>query len=162
MNDNENTLPMQIEMHERRLVDTSTGEEFVVDNYAKAIYGMKNFWKCYLMDFLSILGIVDNRQVDIFIYIVENTNPSNNIFIGTYKKIADDLECSTGTIATIMKKLKEHNFVKKLQNGVWFVNPKILMRGSERKRQLMISYYRTDKPINSTTRNRTKKTEDKK
>ena len=38
------------------------------------------------MDFLSILGIIDNKQVDIFIYIVENTNQSNNVFLGTYKK----------------------------------------------------------------------------
>ena len=70
----------------RELLDTQTGEIIWVDQITKRTYGTKNFWKCYLMDFLTVLGIIDSRQLDIFIYIVENTNPSNNIFIGTYKK----------------------------------------------------------------------------
>lgn len=72
----------------RELVDMETGEQILVDQITKRTYGVKNFWKCYLMDFLSILGIIDSKQVDIFIYVVENTNPNNNTFIGTYKKLA--------------------------------------------------------------------------
>ena len=87
-----------------------------VDQITKMVYGQKNFWKCYLMDFLSVLGILDSKQVDVFIYIVENTNQSNNIFLGTYNKIAQDVGVCRQTIATIMKKLQEHNFIKKLQS----------------------------------------------
>lgn len=71
---------------QRELIDRETGELITVEQVNKLVYGTKNFWKCYLMDFLSILGIIDNKQVDIFIYIVENTNQSNNVFLGTYKK----------------------------------------------------------------------------
>lgn len=149
----------ELSINERHLLDKATGEEFIVDNFAKRIYGVKNFWKCYLMDFLSVLGIVDNRQVDVFIYIAENTSPYDNTFVGTYRKIATDLGCSTTTVNKIMKKLQEHQFVKKLQNGAWLVNPKILMRGNERKRQIMLSYFLTDEPINAITHSRTKKTE---
>ena len=70
---------------QRELIDRETGELITVEQVNKLVYGTKNFWKCYLMDFLSILGIIDNKQVDIFIYIVENTNQSNNVFLGTYK-----------------------------------------------------------------------------
>ena len=111
----------------RELVDTQTGEVIWVDQITKRTYGTKNFWKCYLMDFLTVLGIIDSRQLDIFIYIVENTNASNNTFIGTYKKISKDTGCSSTTIARIMKKLQENNFIKKVQNGVWLVNPNILI-----------------------------------
>lgn len=143
----------------RELIDTQTGEYIYVDQITKRIYGAKAFWKCYLMDFLSVLGIFDNRQVDIFIYIVENTNKATNLFIGTYAKIAKDLGCSSTTIATTMRKLKNNGFVKKVQNGVWMVNPNILMKGNDHKRQILLSYYADDEPVNQITMSRTKRHE---
>ena len=83
------------------------------------------------MDFLTVLGTIDSRQLDVFVYIAENTNPSNNTFIGTYTKISKDVGVSSRTIAKIMKKLQENNFIKKVQNGVWLVNPNILMKGGD-------------------------------
>ena len=120
-----------------------------VDQITKMVYGSKNFWKCYLMDFLSVLGIMDSKQVDIFIYIVENTNQSNNVFLGTYDKIAKDVGVSRPTIAKIMKRM---------QNGAWLVNPTILMKGNDNKRQILLSYYESEEPINEITMSRTKRT----
>ena len=100
----------------RRLLDEDTGERILVDQITKRSYGTKQFWKCYLMDFLNVLGIIDNKQVDIFIYIVENTNQSTNMFVGTYKKIAEDVKASSATIAKIMKKL--HFTITNLRNRI--------------------------------------------
>lgn len=144
---------------QRHLVDLDNGEHIIVDQITKRVYGTKNFWKCYLMDFLSVLGIIDSRQLDVFIFIVENTNPSNNTFIGTYKKISEEVHCSSRTIARIMKKLQDNNFIKKVQNGVWLVNPNILMKGNDTKRQILLSYYEEDEPINKITFSRTKRAE---
>ena len=141
----------------RELVDTETGEKILVDQITKRVYGTKNFWKVYLMDFLTVLGIIDSKQVDIFIYIVENTNQSNNIFLGTYEKIANDVGVSKPTIAKIMKKLQENKFVKKVQNGAWLVNPNILMKGNDSKRQILLNYYDSEEPINEITMTRTKR-----
>lgn len=143
---------------QRNLVDTETGEQIIVDQITKRVYGSKNFWKCYLMDFLAILGVFDSKQVDVFIYIVENTNQSNNMFIGTYKKIAKDVNVSEATIAKIMKKLQQNNFIKRVQNGAWLVNPNILMKGNDTKRQVLLSYYQNENPIDSITVARTKQT----
>lgn len=140
----------------RELLDVETGEKIWVDQITKRTYGTKNFWKCYLMDFLTVLGIIDSKQLDIFIYIVENTNQSNNLFIGTYKKIAKDVGASSRTIATIMKKLQEQGFIKKAQNGVWIVNPNILMKGNDTKRQILLSYYESDEPMEQITYSRNK------
>jgi predicted transcriptional regulator len=142
---------------QRTLLDTDTGEQIVVDQITKRVYGTKNFWKVYLMDFLSILGIFDSKQVDVFIYIVENTSQADNRFIGTYKKIAEDVNVSQTTIATIMKKLQTNNFIKKVQNGCWLVNPNILMKGNDTKRQVLLSYFESDKPIDEITVARTKR-----
>ena len=140
----------------RELMDTQTGEVIWVDQITKRTYGTKNFWKCYLMDFLTVLGIIDSKQLDIFIYIVENTQQANNTFIGTYTKIAKDVGVSRPTIAAIMKKLQENNFIKKVQNGVWLVNPNILMKGNDTKRQILLSYYESSEPVDQLTFRRTK------
>lgn len=146
-----------IGQRKRELLDTETGEIIHVDQITKRTYGTKNFWKCYLMDFLSVLGIIDSKQLDIFIYIVENTNQANNTFLGTYKKIAKDVGVSEPTIAKIMKKLQENNFIKRLQAGAWLVNPNILMKGNDTKRQILLSYYESEEPINQVTMSRTKR-----
>lgn len=140
----------------KQLQDLDTGEVIWVDQITKRTYGTKNFWKCYLMDFLTVLGIIDSKQLDVFIYIVENTNQASNTFIGTYTKIAADVGVSRPTIAAIMKKLQNNNFIKKVQNGVWLVNPNILMKGNDTKRQILLSYYESDEPINQMTFRRTK------
>lgn len=143
----------------RELVDVQTGEQILVDQITKRVYGSKNFWKMYLMDFLTILGIIDSKQLDVFIYICENTNESNNIFIGTYDKISKDTDTSRPTIAKIMKKLQENHFIKKVQNGVWIVNSNILMKGNDNKRQILLSYFESDEPIDTITYSRTKRDE---
>ena len=142
---------------QKNYIDADTGELVTVDQISKRVYGTKNFWKCYLMDFLTVLGIIDSKQLDIFIYIAENTNQSNNTFIGTYTKIAKDVEVSRPTIAKIMKKLQENNFIKKVQNGVWLVNPNILMKGNDTKRQILLSYYQSEEPIDQLTMKRSKR-----
>lgn len=152
----ENTQTL-VGQRRRNLQDLETGELMTVDQITKMVYGSKNFWKCYLMDFLSVLGILDSKQVDVFIYIVENTNQSNNTFLGTYRKIASDLHCSLDTVTRIMKKLQENNFIRKIQNGAYVVNPNILMKGNDTKRQILLSYYESEEPIDKITMSRTKR-----
>lgn len=141
----------------RELLDVQTGEQIFVDQITKRVYGSKNFWKCYLMDFLTILGIIDSKQLDVFIFIVENTNQATNTFLGTYDHIAKQVGVSRPTIAKIMKKLQENNFIKKIQNGAWLVNPNILMKGNDNKRQILLSYYESEEPINEISMSRTKR-----
>lgn len=125
----------------KKLQDLETGEVMEVDQITKRALGQKQFWKVYLIDFLQILGLAESKQIDVIIYILENTEASNNTFIGTYKKIAKDANVSEPTIAKIMKKLQENNFIKKISSGVWQVSPLIMMKGNEYKKQLLLNYY---------------------
>lgn len=136
-----------VETKRRELVDQETGEKIIANHIVKKVYGCKHFWKIYLMDFMSALGIFDNKQLDVFVYIAENTNPSNNTFLGTYKHISESVHVSQPTIARIMKKLQENNIIKRIQNGAWLVNPNILMKGDDTKRQILLSYYNEPDPI---------------
>ena len=125
----------------KELIDKETGEVIEVDQITKKVYGQKNFWKLYLSDFLPVLGIVESKQVDILIYILENTHPSTNMYIGTYKTIRKNTKASETTIAKVIKKLQEQKFLKKIQNGLWQVSPNIMMKENENKRQLLLSYF---------------------
>ena len=143
----------------RNLVDQDTGELIQVDQITKRVYGVKQFWKVYLMDFLSVLGIIDSRQLDVFIYIAENTNSATNLFIGTYDKIGKETGVSRQTISRIMKKLQENHFIHKIQQGVWAVNPNILMKGNDTKRQILLSYYENKEPVQQVEISRQKRPE---
>ena len=126
---------------QRQLQDLDSGEIIHVEQITKRVYGQKAFWKVYLMDFLQILGILDSRQLDILVYILERTEASNNTFIGTYKKIEADIGVSSKTISKVMNKLQEKKFIKRVQNGVWQISPNIMMKGSDHKKQLLLSYF---------------------
>ena len=125
----------------KRLLDQDTGELIEVDQITKRALGQKQFWKIYLMDFLQILGVLDSKQIDILIYILEHTEAANNTFIGTYTKIQAEVGVSRPTVATVMKKLQDNGFIKRVQNGVWQVSPNIMMKGSEHKKSLLLNYY---------------------
>lgn len=125
----------------KRLIDEETGERIEVEQITKRALGQKQFWKIYLMDFLQVLGLLDSKQVDILIYILENTEQANNTFIGTYDKIQAAVGVSRGTVAAVMTKLQQNNFISKVQNGVWQVSPHIMMKGSEHKKSLLLNYY---------------------
>jgi predicted transcriptional regulator len=125
----------------RSLVDLETGEQIEVQQIVKRVYGQKNFWKVYLLDFLQVLGILDSKQVDVFIYILQNTEPSNNTFIGSQRKIAEKADVSYDTVSRIMRKLQKVGFIKQIQRGVYQISAEIMMKGSDYKKQLLLSYY---------------------
>ena len=131
----------------KRLVDQETGEVIEVDQITKRALGQKQFWKLYLVDFLQVLGVLDSKQVDVLIYILENTKSSDNTYIGTYRKTAEGSGVSLDTATKVMRKLQEQKdgngkpFLSRVQNGVYQVNPLIMMKGSEHKKNLLLNYY---------------------
>jgi len=122
-------------------IDEETGEKIKAEQITKRAYGQKHFWKVYLADFLQILGLAESKQIDVLIYILDNTEQANNTFVGTYKKIAKEAKVSEPTIAKIMRKLQEGKFITKVQNGVWQVSPEIMMKGNEHKKSIILNYY---------------------
>ncbi len=77
---------------EKVYIDTETGEKIYAEQITKRAYGQKQFWKIYLIDFLHILGLADSKQIDVLIYILQNTEQANNTFVGTYKKLLEKLK----------------------------------------------------------------------
>lgn len=125
----------------KRLQDLDTGEVIEVEQITKRALGQKQFWKLFLIDFLQVLGVLDSKQVDVLIYILEHTREADNIYIGTYRKTSEETGVSLDTATKVMRKLQEKNFMKKIQNGVYQISPLIMMKGSEHKKSLLLNYY---------------------
>lgn len=127
----------------RLLTDNETGELMKVTQTTKLRYGSKHFWKCYIKKFLEVMKSLSARQFTVFIYIIEHTHPSTNLFIGTYDNIVKDTGCCRQTVAVAMKKLQTCDFIRKKQNGIWMINPEVLMKGNDSKQYLLLSEFRT-------------------
>ncbi|MFR5267424.1 replication/maintenance protein RepL [Clostridium sp.] len=116
----------------------------------KKIYGSQQFWKIYLSDFLNALGLINNnKQLDVLFHVLENTDQASNIYIGTYQKITKEMDVSYQTVAIIFKKMQENNLITKIQNGVYKVNPSIMVKGGESKRQRLVVEYESLKANNT-------------
>ena len=130
----------------RRLVDQDTGEVMQVNQTTKLVYGSKNFWKLYMREFISVLKELSDKQYKVFVYILEHTRPSDNRFTATYQSIMKDVGCCRQTVASTLKKLQKTNFMQKVQTGIWIVNPNVMVKGNDRKRNMLLSEYRAVKP----------------
>ncbi len=78
---------------------------------------------------------------------MEHTRPSDNRFIATYQDIMEDIGCCKQTVASTLNKLKKKDFMRKIQAGVWIVNPDILIKGNDRKREMLLSEYHEVKTV---------------
>ena len=108
----------------------------------KRVYGNQLFWRVWLSDLLTSLGLISNsKQLDVVFYVLGHTNPSNNIYMGTIRSTAEATGVSAKTTSVIFKKMQEANIIKKKQNGAYFVKPSLLMKGDDIKRQRLIVEY---------------------
>lgn len=108
----------------------------------KKVYGSKHFWRVWLSDLLTALGLVNNsRQLDVVFYIFENANPSENLYIGTIRATAEAVGVSVKTVATTFKKLKEADIITQKQSGVYMIKPTLMIKGDDRKQHRLIIQY---------------------
>lgn len=132
-----------IEQRKRRLQDIDTGEYIEAEQITK-ISGKKSFWKIFLMDFLQILGGFEYKQLDVLIYILEHTNPTTNTYIGTYRATAERAGVSYNTTYRTIKLLQDKGMMTKVQNGLYHINPQIMLRGDKYQARLMLDYIADD------------------
>lgn len=125
----------------KRYIDEDGNEGIQTDIYKK-VYGGKHFWRVWLGDLLYTLGLINNsRQLDVVFYVLDNTDPANNLYINTLQATAEKTGISYKTVATIFKKMQDVDMVTKKQNGVYFVKPNLLMKGDEHKKQRLVIEY---------------------
>ena len=125
----------------KRYIDEDGNEGTQTEVYKKT-YGGKHFWRVWLGDLLYTLGLINNsKQLDVVFYVLDNTDPSNNLYIGTIRETVEKTGISHGTVSTIFKKMQEVDMIVKQQNGLYKVKPNLLMKGDDNKKQRLVIEY---------------------
>ena len=138
-----------IGMKNKTYMDTETGEYIECIQETKRFYGTQQFYKVFLADLLQMLGILESKPLDVLCYIIDNTNPSNNVFLGTYERIMRDTGISKATIAKVMTRLQQGGYIKKLQNGAYFVSPNVIIKGNDNKKRTLVIQYEEQDPMDA-------------
>ncbi len=138
---------MSIKIQDAYAINKDTGE--VSEIYIHKEVSSQNFWKIWLGDILTVMGIISNsKQLDVVLYIMKHINQSNNTFVGTYAEVSRKTKISEKTVATAFRTLLKNDFIRKIHNGIYQVNPKYVIKGNENKRRMIIDYYNTLEPYN--------------
>lgn len=99
-----------------------------------------NFMKVFLVNFMAQLEGVTNKKTQVMFYIIDNLN-NENILLKTQEQVAQETNVSRRTVAQTFKMLLDADFMKKINNSIYQVNPNSLFKGHHSKRMnLLIEY----------------------
>ena len=104
-----------------------------------------NFHKIWLLDLLGVLDIIGNKKIKVINYLFEILNPRDNSISITYKEVEKHTGVSYPIVVETFKILIETNFLKKIRQSFYMVNPDIIIQGKTNKRMnLLIQYNKND------------------
>ena len=136
----------------QRYINADTGEILETTVIEKEVDRDFNFHKIWLNDLMSVLNLIGGKKLDILKYLLSEMRTQDNTISVTYRQIEKELNTSQKTIAETMKILQEANFITKVQNGLYMVNPDVIVKGkSGKKDALMIKYVEAKKNDITTT-----------
>jgi hypothetical protein len=121
--------------------NVETGEIIEAATTVRDVYSDHNFFKIFLSDFARALAGFGGKKMKLLFHILDSIHPSTNMFIGTYEDITRDTGASRNTISSVIKFLKDIDFVRQRAPGVYMVSPKFLVKGSHGKRQALLIKY---------------------
>lgn len=88
----------------------------------------KGFQLVYPEVLARYLKCADSAPVDVLMYLLDNKNHKNVVAV-TYSMIIEDTGVSNSTVAKVMTSLQKQGLMKKLRNGVYMLDPNIMIRG---------------------------------
>lgn len=117
------------------VVDKNTGEEIdpgiFVENYIQEMAkhnrnGWEQVYPEKLIKYMKTVGCSSHSLV--LLHLLEQKNYDNTI-ITTQRKIAQHLEISISTVVSVMTSLQDAGHLIKISNGVYQLDPLIMIRG---------------------------------
>ena len=120
-------------------INASTGEieEMQVTNVEDRDF---NFTKVWMKQFIATLDIVGNKKMKVALWIIDNIN-KDNMLTYTYRQIAQKSGHSYQTVQFTMTALLEADFFRKINSGVYVINPNVLYKGKRQGRMNVLTRY---------------------
>lgn len=109
-----------------------------------------NFDKIWLVHILESLNLIGGQKMKVMTTLLKLKN-RDNLIITTQKNLCQLAEVSRPIVSETIKLLIESNFLKKKQNGVYFINPDMLFNGGKSNRMnIKLEYFKNDQEIKET------------
>lgn len=123
----------------QKFVNVQTGEveDFQVTSVEERDF---NFHKVWMKNFINTLEIVGNQKSKLCFWIIDNLNKENQLCM-TYRQIAEKTKISLDTVRVTMKLLLEADFLRRVNQGCYVVNPDVIFKGSRTGRLNVLNTY---------------------
>ena len=130
----------QVRIGRERYINEATGEvqEFDVIEQTEKDFNFDKLWLGHILNSLDIIG---NKKIKVLNWLLSNKNSQNQI-IGTQRAIAEKTDVSTPVVTETIGMLIQSNLLKKVQGGVYMLNPDILFKGGNRQRLNILMKYK--------------------
>lgn len=145
----ENTTSKKVKyIGQQEFINAQTGEieSFCVTSIEERDF---NFHKIWMRNFITTLDIVGNQKTKLCMWLIDNINRDNQL-IGTLRDIATRSGISLETVRITIKLLLDADFMRKVQNGVYVINPDIIFKGTRAARLNILNQYRAAEEIKMT------------
>ncbi|MBQ7981438.1 MAG: replication/maintenance protein RepL [Oscillospiraceae bacterium] len=99
-----------------------------------------NFHKVWLDHIISSLDLIGNQKTRLAFWIVDHLDKENKLTM-TYRQIAEKSGISLDTVRVTMKSLMESNFLERINQGAYRVNPDVIFKGGKTDRMNVLYQY---------------------
>jgi|TARA_R100000908_G_C3751224_1_gene145829 hypothetical protein len=152
------TSKKQVVVSQQEFINKETGEleKFNVVNQYDQDFNFEKLWLGHILDSLDIIG---NKKIKVLNWLLANKNAQNQV-IGTQRKIAKSAQVSLQVVSNTMSMLIQSNLIKKVQDGVYMLNPEIIFKGKNSQRMNVLLRYNNINQIEQNKEIEEKKEED--
>lgn len=123
----------------QKYIDATTGE-LKEANVILAQDRDFNFDKIWIMHILDSLEAVGNQKIKVMNELLKLKN-KENLIIATHKTIQKNTGVCRQIISTTLAILIEADFIKKIQNGLYQINPNTIFKGNKNNRMSVLIHY---------------------
>ena len=103
-----------------------------------------NFHKVWLEHIISSLDLIGNQKTRLAFWIIDHLDKENKLTM-TYRQIADKSGISLDTVRVTMKSLMDSNFLERINQGAYRVNPDVVFKGGRTGRLNVLYQYNETK-----------------
>ncbi len=139
-------------MNQQEYINAKTGETHKMNTISIEEKDF-DFNKLWLKNIACSLELIGNSKTTVMYWILNNLN-SDNILIATQQQVAEKSNVGIVTVIKTFKILVESDFLIKVANGVYRINPNIIFKGSSAKRGYILIKYNEEKSRDDTDKTR--------
>ena len=138
-NSNASTSKMVKHVGTAKYINAETGEVeiFDVTEFQNRDF---DFTKIWFKNFINTLELVGNKKTKLAYWIIDNLS-KENLLPMTYRQISEGADTSLETVRITMQILMDGDFLRRINQGCYCVNPDIVFKGTRAARLNVLNVY---------------------